>query len=412
MDDVIVVGAGPAGNNTALSLARHGYSVTVIDWRTDIGNKVCTGIIGQECARRFPVDPEMIHREACSARVVAPSAPTVRFDTPTPKAKIIDRVAYVAAFAHRAQSAGARYLLGHRVVKVNRDRQTVSVVTEQGVHHARSLVLAAGFGSSLTRQLGLGSVPDHVAGVQALVSTSDVEEVEVHLGHDVAPGFFAWMVPAAPGRALVGLLSRRRAMEHLAAFIGLQRQSGRITSVIEEPAGWGVPLRPLKRTYGDRVLVVGDAAGQVKPTTGGGIFYSLLCSEIAADTLADCLDAGDLSASKLSQYHRRWRELLSRELEVGYSARRLFEFLNDLQIGALTRQAVAAGVHIDLTSSPDVSFDWHSRAIAKIMGYPALGGALRLINPILARFANQPEPEFEIPLVSATQADNFARRPN
>ena len=128
--------------------------------------------------------------------------------------------------------------------------------------------------------------------------------------------------------------------------------------------------------------------------------------------LADCLDAGDLSASKLSQYHRRWRELLSRELEVGYSARRLFEFLNDLQIGALTRQAVAAGVHIDLTSSPDVSFDWHSRAIAKIMGYPALGGALRLINPILARFANQPEPEFEIPLVSATQADNFARRPN
>jgi len=392
LDDVIVVGAGPAGNNTALSLARKGYSVTVIDWRTGIGNKVCTGIIGQECARRFPVDPELIYREACSAQVIAPSAPPVRFDTPTPKAKIIDRVAYVASFAQRAQSEGARYLLGQRVVKVERDDQRVTVATEEGVYHARSLVLAAGFGSSLTRQLGLGSVPDHVAGVQASVETSGVEEIEVHLGHDVAPGFFAWLAPTTPGRALAGLMSRRQAPEYLAAFISRQTALGRITSVIDEPACWGVPLRPLKRTFGDRVLVVGDAAGQVKPATGGGIFYSLLCSEIAAETLAHCLDAGDLSAGNLSQYHRRWRELLSHELEVGYSARRLFEFLNDRQIGALTRRAVAAGVPKDLTSSPDVSFDWHSRAIAKVMGNSTLGGALRLINPMLARFAGQPEP--------------------
>ena len=412
LDDVIVVGAGPAGNNTALSLARNGYSVTVIDWRTDIGNKVCTGIIGQECARRFPIDPELIHREAYSARVVVPSAPTVRFDTVTPKAKIIDRVAYVAAFAHRAQSAGARYLLGHRVVKVNRDSRKVTVTTEQGVYHARCLVLAAGFGSSLTRQLGLGSVPDHVAGVQALVATSEVDEVEVHLGHDVAPGFFAWLAPTAPGRALVGLMTRRKAPEFLAAFISRQTALGRITSVIDEPACWAVPLRPLKRTYSDRVLVVGDAAGQVKPTTGGGIFYSLLCSEIAADTLAHCLDEDGLSAGKLGQYQRRWRQLLSHELEVGYSARRLFEFLSDRQIGALTRQAVAAGVHTDLTSSPDVSFDWHSRAIAKVMGHSSLGGALRLINPILARFANQPGPEFDVPLAAAPQADDLARTPN
>ena len=153
MEDVIVVGAGPAGNNAALALAGQGYSVTVIDWRSDIGNKVCTGIIGQECARRFPIDPELVHREACSARVVGPSDSTVRFDTPAPKAKIIDRVAYVASFAQRAQSAGARYLLGQRVIKVNRDRQGVSVSTEQSVYHAKSLVLAAGFGSSLNRQM-------------------------------------------------------------------------------------------------------------------------------------------------------------------------------------------------------------------------------------------------------------------
>ena len=412
MDDVIVVGAGPAGNNTALSLAVQGYSVTVIDSRTDVGNKVCTGIIGQECARRFPVDPRFVLHEACSARVVAPSAPMVRFDTILPKAKIIDRVAYVASFAQRAQTAGARYLLGQRVVKVNRERQRVVVTTDQGVYHAKSLVLASGFGSTLTRQLGLGSVADHVAGVQALVSTKDVEEIEVHLGHDVAPGFFAWLAPTGPDRALAGLMSRRKAPGLLTSFIAQQRALGRITSVIEEPACWGVPLRPLKRTYADRVLVVGDAAGHVKPTTGGGIFYSLMCSEIAAETLATCLDAGDLSAGKLSQYHRSWRELLAHELEVGYSARRLFEFLSDRQIGVLMRQAVASGVHTDLMSSPDVSFDWHSGAIAKVMGNSALGGALRLINPLLARFTGQPELDFTIPLVPANSADQLAGTPN
>lgn len=406
------MGAGPAGNNAALSLARRGHSVTVIDWRTDLGNKVCTGIIGQECARRFPVEPEMIHREASSAQVIAPSAPVARFDTAVPKAKIIDRVAYVAAFAQRARSAGAKYLLGQRVVKVERDRQRVAVTTEHQVLHARSLVVAAGFGSSLTRQLGMGPVPDHVAGVQALVETDGVDDVEVHLGHEIAPGFFAWLAPTATGRALVGLMSRRKATEHLARFIARQRDLGKIKSVIDEPASWGVPLRPLKRTYGDRVVVVGDAAGQVKPTTGGGIFYSLLCSEIAAGTLADCLNDGDLSAGRLSQYQKRWREILSHELEVGYSARRMFEFLNDRQIGALTRQAVAAGLPSDLTDSPDVSFDWHSRAIARVMGNSALGGALRLINPVLARFAGQPEPESIVPVIAATPAEQLATTPN
>ena len=74
MEDVIVVGAGPAGNNAALGLAGQGYSVTVIDWRTDIGDKVCTGIIGEECARRFPVDSNLIYRDACSAELVGPEA--------------------------------------------------------------------------------------------------------------------------------------------------------------------------------------------------------------------------------------------------------------------------------------------------------------------------------------------------
>ncbi|MCI0896452.1 MAG: NAD(P)/FAD-dependent oxidoreductase, partial [Chloroflexi bacterium] len=77
MDDVIVVGAGPAGNNTALGLATRGHAVTVIDWRHDIGDKLCTGLVGRECIRRFPIDPEHVLREPRSAMVMAPGAPGV-----------------------------------------------------------------------------------------------------------------------------------------------------------------------------------------------------------------------------------------------------------------------------------------------------------------------------------------------
>ena len=79
-------------------------------------------------------------------------------------------------------------------------------------------------------------------------------------------------------------------------------------------------------------MVVGDAAGQVKPTSGGGIYYGLLCADIAADTLHRALQEGDFSAGMLSRYERKWKKRLGRELKIGYWARRMFERLSDGQI--------------------------------------------------------------------------------
>ena len=127
--------------------------------------------------------------------MISPSNKAVRFETPLPVARVVDRVAYVSSFADRAREAGADYLLDHRVVRLEQHKDKVSVITDGDVLEARSLVLAAGFGSQLNRQLGLGEPSDYVVGAQALVKTGDVKEVEVYLGRDVAPGFFAWLVP-------------------------------------------------------------------------------------------------------------------------------------------------------------------------------------------------------------------------
>lgn len=396
MQDVIVVGAGPAGNNAALSLASNGYGVTVIDSRENIGDKLCTGLVGEECFRRYPIDPSLVYREINSASVISPSSEVVRFETPTTVARVVDRVAYVSSFADKAVDAGADYLIGSRVVSLEQHPDRVTVVTDgssdSNTFEARALVLAAGFGSQLNRQLGLGEPSDYVVGTQALVKTEGVEEVEVYLGRDVAPGFFAWLVPTKPGYALAGLLVRKNAKEWFSNFISARQAEGKIIETADKPICWGIPLRPLKKTYTDRVLVVGDAAGQVKPTTGGGIFYSLLASEIASGALQQALSEDRLSANQLGAYQKEWKNLLSNELEVGYSARRAFEFLGDSHINSLINQASTNGFGAELAASPDVSFDWHSSMIGKIMGHPTLGGVLKLVNPLLARMAKVPEP--------------------
>ncbi len=394
LTDVIVVGAGPAGNNVAYRLASLGYSVTVVDWRKQIGDKLCTGIVGKECIQRFPLDPSLVYRESRSARVVAPGGEHFTLDFPgrDVQAHVVDRVAYVASFADMACQAGATYLLGYRVTDVSSDGKQATVHLTDGMERhtlrGRAMVIASGFGSDLTGQLGLGRVGDFVTGVQAEVLAPHVDDIRVYFGRRVAPGFFAWLVPTSGGRALVGLLSRHHGQVYLEQLLRNLQVEGEVEAVTREPARWGVPLRPLARTFGEGVLVVGDAAGQVKPTTGGGIYYALLASEIAADTLHRAFRNNDLSAFQLSHYEKGWRALLSRELEVGYCARSLFEVLRDYQIDFLTHAIASNGIYRDLADSPSTSFDWHSGVITKLMGHPILGKTLTFINPLLAGLAS------------------------
>jgi flavin-dependent dehydrogenase len=244
---------------------------------------------------------------------------------------------------------------------------------------SKSVVIASGFAPGLLRRLGLGTFRDYTIGAQAEVKTAGTDEVEVYFG-DIAPGFFAWLVPTSPTTARAGLLSRTRPGLYLRKWLEHLESQGRIALEDVRINYGAIPLRPLSRTYGERMLVVGDAAGQVKPTSGGGIYYGLLCADIAADTLHQALSDDDLSTKRLSRYEKAWRKKLGRELKTGYWARKLYERLSHRQIDRLFQIVKASGIDEALLKAKDLSFDWHGRTIRQLLKYQMVAKSLKIIR--------------------------------
>ena len=181
MIDVIVVGAGPAGNNVAYRLASLGYNVTVVDSRQRIGDKLCSGIVGRECVRQYPLDQSLVYRDVRLAKAVAPGGETVDFAQKDIQAHVIDRVGYVASFADKARCAGAAYVLGTRVIEVTADAECATVRLS-GESKGSTLRARRWSGERLRiwtdEANGIGQVADFATGVQAEVLSPGVSDMQ------------------------------------------------------------------------------------------------------------------------------------------------------------------------------------------------------------------------------------------
>jgi digeranylgeranylglycerophospholipid reductase len=393
MYDVAVVGAGPAGSWTACKLAELGYAVVVLEKHESIGQKFCcTGILSQECVTRYSIPETLILHKANGASVFSPSGQPVRLWRPEPQACIVNRPDFDRFLAMKALQAGAEYRLSSRAESITIEKKGAVVKVDQAGRpveiRSRAVVLACGFASPLVKKLGLGMPGDFVTGVQAEVSTP-IEEVEVYFGQNTAPGFFAWLVPTSTGRGLVGLLTRRNSGFYLKRLISDLQFRGKISSVLSRLRYGGVPIGLLKNSFGDRLVLVGDAAGQVKPTTGGGIYFGLLSSEIAVDTLNSALRSEDLSAKNLSTYECRWRRLLGHELRLEGYARRLYEGLSDKMVDRLFKSLSSPGIVESLLADNSLSFDWHGGLMRKALKFGVASQASKLLGSAFSSAKNR-----------------------
>jgi digeranylgeranylglycerophospholipid reductase len=283
-------------------------------------------------------------------------------------AYIVDKGAFNQALAAQATAAGAQLYTSARAHDL--------VVDDAGAHlqasvpgephmrfHAPVVVLACGVQYQLTKQLGLGMPQEFLQGVQAEVPWSLAECTEVHLNKEFTREAFAWVVPLHNGHTRVGLMASRDARRGLRRFLDhLAPQWCEHEDIYL--ASKPIAQTPLRRSYAERVLVIGEAAGQVKATTGGGIYYGLLAARLAAETIHKAFAADSFSAAELLAYERGWRALLADELSLGLSFRKLYSWLGDRQMDSLLHYITRNGLK-DLIRC-EANFDWHRELITAL----------------------------------------------
>jgi geranylgeranyl reductase family protein len=368
--DVAVIGAGPAGLTAARQLAACGHDVVVLEEHSQIGVPAhCTGVLGAEAFTEFDLPKASILGTADAATFIAADRSSVSVDAEKARALILDRPVFDQGLAAASRAAGAELRTGMRVRQIVPGARSVTITIDAGAPiEARACVLACGASYRFNRQLGLGVPRAFLQSAQLEEPLDGPSSVEVHLGREVAPGGFGWVVPFrrdGVAHARLGLMCETRALARFGAFAARVRARYDATGGTRQPRLKILPLGPVSRTYATRLLAVGDAAGLAKPTTGGGIYYSLISGQLAAATLDEALAADDLREARLRRYETQWRDRLGAEIRIGLAFRTLTSRMTDRAIDSVVELARIDGIVPLLRQTAD--FNWHRQSALALL---------------------------------------------
>ncbi len=362
--EVVVVGAGPAGCLAAKYAAKNGAKTLIIEEHASIGSPVqCTGLLSVNAVRECEIVPDSRFHPITGAFVYAPDGRRICIAGDEIKAYVVDRRLFDRALAQDAVREGAEILMRTRAVGMDiRDpenradhRKILHILTEgePDTIEADVIIGADGIRSHVARWAGIDTPKTILSGAQlsTVYDFDDSHFVEIFPG-SCAPGFFAWAVPYHDG-ARIGLAVRPKPQQIAGSRSGsetgigsawdyLQRLvsehsiiAGKCHSGISGIVLGGIPIGAPQKAAADGVLITGDAAGQVKPTSGGGVYPGAICAKIAGKVAADAVRDGDTSARRLAVYDRLWRAKIGRELVIGKRINEWMANLSDSRINRL-----------------------------------------------------------------------------
>jgi geranylgeranyl reductase family protein len=370
--DVLIVGGGPAGLYAAEQIARRGHGVLLCEEHGSIGSPVhCTGVLAAESFSEFDLPRDVTLNALTTARFVSPSGLVVDYATPSPLATVIDRVGFDRALADRARAAGADLRVGARVSSLEARADGVTAIAGDTCVQARLAVLACGASYGFQRRFGLGLPLVYLHTAQRELPARRLGGVELHFGRAVAPDGFAWVVPVVRPDGMfarIGAMASHDALGAYARMLSRVADQWGVTIDDAPPRQKVLPLGEIPRTYADRLLVVGDAAGLVKPTTGGGIHYSILSAGLAAEVADDGLRRDRLDAATLARYEKTWRHHLADELATQHALRRVVTSLDDAEVDSLFDLAQTDGVMPLVRKT--AQFNQHRHLIRALFKHP------------------------------------------
>jgi digeranylgeranylglycerophospholipid reductase len=342
----------------ALHAAKSGKEVLLLEKDPDIGLPVrcAEGVSAEALERIIPVQKRWIAREIIGARLIAPDGTCVELSG-TGRGYVLHRKIFDADLAALAAGEGARILTRAYVYGLMRDGKRVSGVKARIMGNdteirAGVVIAADGIESRVGRWAGLSThvLPEDMdTCVQMTLTNIDMNSdwVELYFGNQIAPGGYLWIFPKGERSANVGLgISGNHArsggpMEYLQAFV---RRRFPDASVLHCVAG-GVPTAPpLKKLTTDGLMVVGDAARQINPLTGGGILYAMAAGRIAGLEAAAALDRGDVSARSLNTYAQEWNRSHGKNNRRCYRIKKVVNRFSDDELNGIAGAALKVPV--------------------------------------------------------------------
>lgn len=308
--DIAVIGAGPGGNYAALTAAKLGMSVVVLEEHETIGVPVhCGECLSELACKRLnlTLPDEAISQQVKGIRLVFPDKTTSFI---TEAGYSLEKEKFEQWLALEATKAGAAYKLKNRVSKLEREEGGWHITTTQNEYFARLIIDASGATGAISTLLNLNPPQKTVVGLQYELSPIEFDGmIDFFLWPRLSPHGYLWVIPKKDGRANVGLVTNdapktRSYLDQFVKEYGLseKKKVGKIAFGGQIAAGG-----PRPKTYDDGIILIGDAAGFASPMFEGGTSLAMTSGKFAAQVAAKALEKNDTTRAALSPYEALWR---------------------------------------------------------------------------------------------------------
>jgi len=354
--DVIIAGGSVAGLLSAREISSNGFSVLVIEEDYEIGTpEHCGGLVSIAGLEELGVIPfkKTFDHMIESAQISAPDGSC--FDINSKKQKVIEisRRELDKQIAFQAQKNGA-------VIKVKTSFQEITdtgIRTNEGKIDCKIFVDARGV-SSLIHKDRTGIISS--AQYEIYADWIHKGHVKVMFDQEKYPGFFAWIIPSNEGKGKVGVAGRGINVAEALDEILEGKENYSIIRKIFAPI-W--IKGPIENFVEGKTIIVGDAAGQAKPTTAGGIFTSGMGGVYAGQAISKFLKTNN--RSELLEYQKKWIDRFGKEFEKQIFARKMLERIDNQTINKLFK-SITPEITKDISEKDD--FDFHTSSIIKLLG--------------------------------------------